>query len=129
MSDDGRTLVACGPSAFTDTAKIERALLWAVQHRGVVRIACTGSMEKHVAPFAAEHGVECKVYRAEYRRYGPPGSIVRNVNMLEDANADIVVGFTDTLDDNTVDVLRRAMKQGIPTYLVSTTIVTPRAVA
>lgn len=122
-----RTLVVAGPSAFTDTAAIEKALSWAVHTKGATRIACTGSMEKHVAPFASREGVEYRNYPAEYRRYGPAGAIVRNVNMLDDANPDIVIAFTDTLDDNTVDLMRRAMKSGVPTYLVSSTVVTPKA--
>lgn len=121
----GRTLVVCGPSAFDDLPKIERAITWAVQSKGVVRIGCTGSMEKFVRPIARELGVDCKPYPAEYRRYGPPGAIVRNVHMLEDASPDLVFAFTDTLDENTADLLRRAVKCGVPSYLVSSTIVAP----
>lgn len=123
----GYTLVVCGQGTFSDAAKIQRAIEWAVSAKGVARIACTGGMEKHVAPIARELGVQCKAYPAEYRRYGPPGATVRNVHMLEDANPDMVFGFTDTLDDNTVDVLRRAAKAGVPAYLVSTTIAAPKA--
>jgi hypothetical protein len=119
-----RTMIAIGPSSFTEADKIARAVEWAVA-RGVGRIACTGSMEKYIRPLAERLGVVCKTYPAEYRRYGPPGAIVRNVHMLEDANPDMVFGFTDTLDENTVDLLRRAAKAGVPTYLVSTTVVAP----
>lgn len=120
-----RTLVVCGPSAFTDEVKIARALEWAVRSKGVRRIACTGSMEKFVRPAAERLGVEYRTYPAEYRRYGPTGATVRNVHMLEDANPDMVFGFTDTLDENTTDVMRRAVKSGVPTYLISTTVVAP----
>lgn len=125
MSEYGMTLVVCGKDA--DAERVQRAIEWAVTKKEVVRIACTGGMEKHVRPEANRLGVAYKAYPAEHRRYGPPGSIVRNVHMLEDANPDMVMGFTDTLDDNTVDILRRAAKSGIPTYLISTTITAPKS--
>lgn len=120
------TALVCGPSTFTDAAKIERAIEWAVS-RGVSRFGCTGSMEKHVRPLAVKAGAECKTYPAEYRRYGPAGATVRNVHMIEDASPDMVLAFTDSLDENTMDLMRRAVKGGIPTYLVSTTVLAPPA--
>ncbi len=68
-----------------------------------------------------EYDVHHITYRAEWHRYGGSAGPIRNQQMLDEGGPDVVIAFSDDIKSSkgTADMVRRAKKAGVPTYVVS----------
>lgn len=59
-------------------------------------------------------------YPADWQQHGKAAGFVRNQQMLDEGDPDMVVGFSDDLtrSKGTADMLGRAAAAGIPAYVV-----------
>jgi YspA, cpYpsA-related SLOG family len=66
-------------------------------------------------------GWEVKGYPADWARLGRAAGIIRNQQMLDEGEPDLVVAFHDDLEHSkgTGDMVRRARKAGIPVEVVT----------
>lgn len=60
-------------------------------------------------------------YNANWRRYGRGAGPIRNRQMLIDGNPDLVVGFTNDIENSkgTKNMIEQAHKHNIPTMIIS----------
>lgn len=69
---------------------------------------------------AAQAGVLCNVYHADWPTHGKAAGPRRNQWMLEDGKPEMVFAFTDGLQNSpgTADMVARARKVGLPVYII-----------
>ena len=66
--------------------------------------------------YAAERGLSCRVFPAEWQKYGRKAGVLRNSQMLDYASESIpeVVAFWNGTSSGTFDTIKKACKSGIP---------------
>ena len=71
--------------------------------------------------FAAEIGVECLVFPAQWERYGRAAGPIRNQQMLDEGGVEYGVGFHDKIEESrgTKDMMSRLLKAELPVEIVS----------
>lgn len=62
--------------------------------------------------YAADHGIDCVAFPANWERHGPAAGPMRNQRMLEVAKPELVIAFPG--GKGTADMVRRARKAGVP---------------
>ena len=67
--------------------------------------------------YAAEKGILVQKYPADWNKYGRRAGMVRNRQMLEDADA--LVAFWDGVSHGTANMITIAKEAGIPVRVVS----------
>ena len=67
--------------------------------------------------FASETNLEIIVFKPDYKRYGRGATIVRNTQIIE--NADVVFAFWDGKSKGTFDSIKKAEKSGKKLVVVS----------
>ncbi len=109
-----RTLV-CGSRNWTDEAAIYRQL------QGRARdVVIEGGAEgaDTLARICAERlGLRVEEYLADWATHGRAAGPIRNQRMLDEAKPDLVMAFFMPGSRGTVDMVRRAIKSGIPVKL------------
>src|SRR5687768_3912921 len=68
---------------------------------------------------ARARGVPVEVYPAPWEEHGKAAGPIRNQQMIDEGKPDMVVAFHDGESKGTADMIRRARKAGIFTYVVS----------
>jgi hypothetical protein len=65
--------------------------------------------------------IECRVYRAEWNRYGKSAGPRRNQQMIDQEHPDLVIAFHDDIvgSKGTKDMINQSLTADIPTFLVS----------
>ena len=72
---------------------------------------CSGA-DKLGERYAAEHGYKIEVYPAEWKKYGPQAGPIRNMKMVQ--SADAVVAFWDNESSGTRNIIDCARQENIP---------------
>jgi len=67
--------------------------------------------------FASEMNLEIIVFKPDYKRYGRGATIVRNTQIIE--NADVVFAFWNGVSKGTFDSIKKAEKSGKKLVVVS----------
>ncbi len=70
--------------------------------------------------YAREHEIPCKVFPAQWDKFGPSAGPRRNAQMLHYAQGGdpLVIAFWDGSSRGTLDTLMRAMRESIPATVV-----------
>lgn len=85
----------------------------------VVHGACPSGADAIAASWAAQNGVACEAWPADWGRLGRAAGPIRNQAMVE-AGADVCLAFPAAGSRGTTDCVRRASAAGIP--LIVTTL-------
>lgn len=67
--------------------------------------------------WAAEHGIPCLPFPADWKTHGKAAGPIRNQSMIDNAAPDVVIAFPG--GHGTRDMKRRARKAGIPVVPVT----------
>jgi len=69
---------------------------------------------------ALELGFKVERFPAKWRVYGRAAGPIRNQQMLDEGNPDLVLAFHGAIEKSqgTRDMIRRAKKRGIPVHLI-----------
>lgn len=59
--------------------------------------------------YAKEKGIQCIVFKPDYKKYGRAAPMIRNGDIVE--NSDIIVAFWDGVSGGTKNSIERARKQ------------------
>lgn len=73
---------------------------------------------------AHRHGLDCEPYPADWDTHGKSAGPLRNQRMLDEGKPEVVVAFTNDLPGSkgTADMVRRALKAGLPVYIMGRVI-------
>lgn len=115
------SIIVCGSQNWMHEQPIWTLLdyLWPEEvHQG----GATGA-DRIAAEWAMANGVPYETHRAHWDRYGREAGPVRNAEMLQNANPDLVVGFSHALTSGeptpgTKDMLTRANNANTPTWWI-----------
>lgn len=79
---------------------------------------CRGADEM-IRSFATGTKRKVSIYRADWLFHGKAAGPIRNQHMLDEGKPDLVLAFHDNIEESkgTKDMVRRALKAGIPTIL------------
>lgn len=90
------------------------------EHIVIVEGECPDSADTIARDCANNEGIEVRDYPADWDRYGKKAGPIRNQAMLDGEFVKIVFAFSDDFvrSKGTKDMVRRAMKAGIPAYIV-----------
>jgi SLOG family YspA-like protein len=104
-----------GSSGWTDKAAIRHALLEA----GVTKIAHggEGGAERLASEVSLELRIPCRVYSADWDRYGNAAGPIRNRKMLDAEHPDLVLAFWDGQSHATLDLINMAVRSGYDVHL------------
>jgi YspA, cpYpsA-related SLOG family len=99
-----------GSTGWRDKAAIRQALLEA----GVTKIAHggEGGAERLVGEVSLELRIPCRVYPADWNRYGHAAGPIRNRKMLDAEQPDLVLAFWDGQSPSTLDLINMAIRSG-----------------
>ena len=114
-------LLICGDRNWTDKERIREIILG---HRGIHEDLVIIEGEARGADSLArdcakELGIPIESYPADWAQYGRVAGPIRNQQMLE-AKPNVVNAFHDDIEKSkgTKDMVKRAEKAGIPTYVI-----------
>jgi hypothetical protein len=104
-----------GSAGWTDKAAIRHALLEA----GVTRMAHggEGGAERLAGELSLELRIPCRVYAADWERYGHAAGPIRNRKMLDAEHPDLVLAFWDGESHATLDLINMAVRSGYDAFL------------
>lgn len=85
----------------------------------VIHGAAPGA-DSMAASAGARHGVEVLDFPAEWDEFGKRAGPIRNQQMLDEGQPEVVFAFADDLEASrgTRDMVRRARRAGLPVYVV-----------
>jgi hypothetical protein len=111
-----RALV-CGGREWSNGESIRKALI-DFNPRVVIHGNCRGA-DKLAGIEAKKLGIEVVVFPAQWNRYGRAAGPIRNQQMLDEGEPEIVLAFHDDIAESvgTVDMVGRAMKAQLPVYM------------
>ena len=66
--------------------------------------------------YAKSHGIEVKSYPADWKKYGRSAGMLRNKEMLK--NADALVAFWDNISPGTKNMIVISKEKGIPVRII-----------
>jgi hypothetical protein len=113
------TIVCTGGRKYLDTVAVDRALRWALAVAEVtdgtldVMVGSARGADTLVREWCAEHGVDCTVFVADWKRHGYGAGPIRNSVMIK-LLPDLVIAFPGGPGTN--DCVRRAALAGIPVH-------------
>jgi len=114
----GARVLVCGGRAFKDRRGLKRVLDNFHANTSPIGVLIAGGARGADA-FAEEWAIERRVptwiFPAEWHVYGNAAGPRRNQQMIEDGKPDFVVAMPGGA--GTSDMIRRARKAGIPTYV------------
>lgn len=110
----GRRVLICGGRSYTDRARVFRALdlAHAFTPIGAVIHGAAKGVDSFADEWAIYHGVTPERFPANWAQEGLGAGPRRNQRMLEHGRPDVVFVFHG--GKGTADMLRRAMKAGVP---------------
>jgi hypothetical protein len=89
-------VLVCGGRDFYDREKIFKALDALQESRVKITELCHGGAkgaDSIAGEYAQEKNIPCKVFPAQWKMYGNSAGSVRNVQMLNIFNPDLVISF------------------------------------
>ena len=119
-------VLICGNREWTHAAPIVNVLeglLAFVEDQPLVVIeGCATGADSIAHHWRRAHvDVTHEHYPADWARYRKAAGVIRNQQMLDEGRPDVVWAFHEdlTASKGTADMVRRARKAGVPTYVVS----------
>lgn len=110
----GWRLLVCGGRHYADADRVAEVL-----DRFQIAELCHGAApgaDTLAGVYAAEHGIDCVDYPADWDRYGKAAGPIRNAEMLLDFGPDAVIAFPG--GRGTAHMVGIARKAGVPVKLV-----------
>ena len=111
-------LAVVGSRDFTDYDRLSRAIASFPDVKVVISGGAKGA--DALAERAAEDlGLECEVFRADWKRYGRGAGPMRNTMIVE--NSDAILAFLLPGSRGTLDTLKKATKRGLRLWVIQQT--------
>ena len=113
-------ILVCGGRDFMDRVKVHEILKEYLHLKPNLTIIQGGQVstdwktgKKHGADYLAKkwaeaNDVSCLEFKADWNKYGKPAGMIRNQQMLDEANPDLVIAFKG--GNGTADMVRRSRK-------------------
>ncbi len=109
-------VLVCGGRDFTDAAAIADAM----DSLPASIVVCHGGApgaDSLAGQWAANHGIACTVFRADWKKHGKAAGPIRNRQMLNEFQPDIVVAFPG--GSGTADMVSQAKRVGVEVMQIS----------
>jgi hypothetical protein len=118
----GKRVLACGGRNYSDRGAVFAALDAVHEADGIDIVIHGGApgADSLAGAWAAERGVACRVFLADWKRDGRAAGPLRNARMLKDGVPDIVVAFPG--GKGTQDMTKKAAAAGLPVRQAVSTI-------
>ena len=120
-------IIVCGGRHFNDYARMKDEIDNViakfnryVQEIEIVSGHCAGA-DQLGEQYARERGYPCKVFPADWEKYGRSAGLIRNSEMIQyasEVNVPIVVAFVSPRSKGTKDTVRKAQKKGFKVVVV-----------
>lgn len=115
MAETHQVVLVCGGRGYADRARVY-AVLDELIPSLVIHGGAQGA-DRLAAEWAAVRNRLQKAYRADWATYGRAAGYIRNQQMLDDGEPELVVAFPG--GRGTADMVRRARAAGVPVREVS----------
>lgn len=112
-------ILVTGSRHWTDRDAIASGLF--SQSRGAPATLIHGAAlgaDSLAAEIAASWGWEVRAFPADWDKYGKAAGPIRNQQMLDEADPDVVIAFPMPDSRGTLDMMNRARYAGIPVVIV-----------
>jgi hypothetical protein len=110
-------ILVCGSRTFDDEARLHKELnklVWSCGGPENVEIVSGGAKgpDTYAAEFAAQRGMRCKVFPADWEKYGKSAGFIRNTQMREYCNGSrtVVLAVWDGKSRGTAHMIDLAEK-------------------
>ena len=113
-------VLICGDREWWNAKKIADRIKQLPVGTVVIHGACRGA-DRIAGNAAFNHGLVVREYPARWKKYGRSAGPIRNREMLDKENPDLIIAFHESILESkgTKDMLKEATKRGIPTELIS----------
>lgn len=113
-------VLICGSRNWTDREMIKRQLENLPKGSIVIHGACRGA-DRIAGEVAKSLGLTVHEYPAEWDRYGKRAGILRNMEMFDNEDPDIVYAYHEDLKSSkgTKHMVSYATKHGCPVFVIS----------
>lgn len=120
---NGFRVLVCGSRNWEDQRIVDWVLdgaVWADVNFTLIEGGAKGA-DACAAAWARNQDVSHQTFAADWKTHGKAAGPIRNQEMIDIGQPDVVVAFTDDLEHSkgTKDCVRRAKKHGVPVYVVS----------
>lgn len=120
-------IIVCGGRHFDDYPRLTAEINGVVQSLGlqmnemeIISGHCAGT-DQLGERYAEEHEVDCKVFPAEWKKYGRAAGPIRNSQMIDYAAESVmpvVVAFVSPKSKGTMDTVNKARKKGFKVFII-----------
>ena len=112
-------VLVCGSRTYADYDRIYDCLK-SLAVSQVLAGGCRGA-DTLAACAAQACGYPFREFPADWNKFGKAAGPIRNQKMLDEGKPDLVVAFHENLENSkgTKDMVRRAIRQGIPVWLIN----------
>ena len=118
-------IIICGGRHFNDYDTLETLVDSVIAEKGlnnneieIISGHCDGA-DTLGELYAKNHNIACKLFPAEWNKYGRAAGPIRNTQMIEHASKSknpIVVAFLSPRTKGTLDTVKKATKRGFTIY-------------
>ena len=120
-------IIICGGRHFDDYSRLESVMNDVMSKiapwRDVIEIVsghCEGA-DQLGELYASNHGLPCKVFPAQWKKYGRSAGPIRNSKMVKyasEAEMPVVVAFRNPRTKGTNDTVKKAEKHGFKVFII-----------
>ena len=112
-------MVVTGGRDWEDAARVESTLFSVLADREDVAVGdCPSGVDLIVRCWCAEVAVACRVFWADWDRYGNRAGPLRNLQMVREARPRLVLAFWDGKSRGTQNCIREAVLAGVSVRIV-----------
>ena len=113
-----KNVLVCGGRSYSDARAVNIALsvIHQIDRIGLIVHGGAEGADRLADNWAAAKNVSIRRFPADWDRFGKGAGPKRNQQMLDEQHIDLVVAFPG--GKGTEDMIRRAMKEGVPVVLV-----------
>ena len=111
-------VLICGDRNWDDKETIEKYILSLPMGSVIIQGKCRGA-DEIARYYAFAYGYEYIDFPADWEKYGKAAGPIRNRQMLDKGDPDIVVAFHNDINQSkgTANMLKQAKERGIPTEI------------
>lgn len=112
-------VLICGSRQWTDEETIEEYIKTLSPHSMIIHGNCRGA-DRIAKRLALKHGHSEIPFTAKWGKYGWAAGPIRNKQMLEDGEPDMVVAFHDniSMSKGTKNMIEETRKRGVPHKII-----------
>jgi|GEM_PF-329502 len=119
-----KKILICGSRSIIDKDEVFKVInkyfaeMGFMSHKDEVMIIHGGAygVDKLAGKWAKANGIPCKIYYAQWEKYGKKAGVIRNSIMVKEA--DYILAIWDGESRGTVDTIRKGYEKGIPVEVV-----------